>query len=79
MKTSDIPTEDILIAYHNKTLTRPGYVILFEQYPDCPYKVMWSAIEREDDRGYLDYGTSLNTAWVTEKGYKFLESKNIKL
>ena len=49
----------------------------------APEKVVWSAIERDSDRGLLDYGTSLNGAWLTDKGKEYLkkeienENKNI--
>ena len=33
-----------------------------------PEKVVYAAMEREDDRGYLEYGVSLRCGWLTEQG-----------
>lgn len=33
-----------------------------------PEKVCYRAMERADRRGYLEYGVSLRTAWLTAKG-----------
>lgn len=33
-----------------------------------PWKVCWRALERASNRGYLDYGVSLRTCWLTPKG-----------
>lgn len=33
-----------------------------------PEKVCYRAMERANQRGLLDYGVSLRTAWLTEKG-----------
>jgi len=37
-----------------------------------PPKIIYAAIQREVDRGYLDYGVSLRTAFLTEKGIEKL-------
>lgn len=29
--------------------------------------------EKASDKGYMDYGVSARTGWITEKGIKFLE------
>ena len=34
----------------------------------APLKVVWSALEREYDKGNIDCGTSLRGAWLTPKG-----------
>lgn len=38
----------------------------------APEKVCYRACERADGRGYLDYGVSLRTAWLTDKGKELL-------
>lgn len=38
-----------------------------------PEKVCYAAMERTDDRGYIDYGVSLRTSWVTDEGAELLE------
>lgn len=37
-----------------------------------PFKVVFSAMERTFDRGYLEYGTSLRGAWLEPKGQDLL-------
>ena len=39
-----------------------------------PEKVCYRAMERADSRGYLEYGVSLRTAWLTDKGKALLAS-----
>lgn len=46
--------------------------ILQEQYPGCPEKVIYAAIERAVDRGLIEYGVSMRTGWPTEKGSALL-------
>lgn len=38
----------------------------------APLKVVYAAVERTFGRGYLDYGVSLRTAWLTDKGLALL-------
>lgn len=45
---------------------------LMEKY-NLPYKVCLRAIEREDARGFLDWGVSIDYPWLTEKGRAELE------
>lgn len=40
-----------------------------------PEKVCWRAIERADQRGLLEWGVSLRTAWLTEAGQSLLAAK----
>ena len=42
-------------------------------YPDCPDKVIYRAIENAVDKGYLEYGTSCRSSWLTDKGKKNLK------
>lgn len=37
-----------------------------------PEKVIFRCLERAVDRGLLDYGVSLRTAWLPEKGEMYL-------
>lgn len=53
--------------------TRWPYVLLMERTGQ-PMKVCYRAMERADDRGLLEYGVSLRTAWITEKGRALLAS-----
>lgn len=40
-----------------------------------PWKVCLRAIERAFERGFLDYGVSIEVPWVTEEGKIFLQSE----
>ena len=75
MKRSDIPTKAVLIAchrFHNGDELAP-WEILMDEF-DAPEKVVYAAMEREDNKGRIDYGVSLRTAWVTREGYEFLKT-----
>lgn len=37
-----------------------------------PIKVCYRAIERAYDRGYIEYGVSLRSGWLTDKGKELL-------
>lgn len=38
----------------------------------APHKVVWTAMEREMSRGYVDCGVSLRVGWLTDAGHKRL-------
>jgi hypothetical protein len=38
-------------------------------------KVCYRAMERACDRGYIEYGVSLRSGWITEEGMKLLAEK----
>jgi hypothetical protein len=74
MKRSDIPTTAILHGCHRfhalNALTCLEFIMLKYKAPE---KVALAAMERELDRGLIEYGVSLATAWVTSKGYEYLK------
>lgn len=83
MKRSDITTLDVLksakLAYtERKGMTWQHIGIR----TGAPSKVIYAAMEREYDKGYLECGVSIRTAWLTEKGEEKLreleEAKNGK-
>jgi len=39
----------------------------------APEKVIYAAMEREDNRGLLEWGVSLRTAWLTKEGEQRLK------
>lgn len=51
---------------------KDGYKLLDEQI-DGPWKVIYSAIERCYERDLIEYGSSLRTAWPTDKGLELLK------
>lgn len=38
------------------------------EWTKYPEKVCYAAVKRASDRGYIEYGVSLRTGWLTEKG-----------
>ena len=64
MKRSDITLDEVLAAcdaFHSGTGPAPGTVLVDKGYPP---KVVWARMQQLVDQGWLDYGVSLNTAWV---------------
>ena len=47
--------------------------ILAEKF-SCDEKLAYSVCERAEDDGLIDYGVSLRTGWLTEKGEQLLNS-----
>ena len=74
-KTSMICDRVVCRAYYTKK-QRGDMVfatdILKAQYPDCPMKVIESALLRAEKRGLLDYGVTLRSGWLTDKGYALI-------
>ena len=76
MKRSDITTLSVLKAcdkFHKKSKKLMAIETLINEY-SLPKKIIYRAMERDCKNGLIEYGTSLGTAWVTETGYKFLNS-----
>jgi hypothetical protein len=51
---------------------RPASAQLVMQRTGQPWKVVLAAMERACNRGLIEYGVSLGTAWPTEKGLELL-------
>lgn len=70
-KRSDIDTREILQAcqrFKDRLADTPD-VVLKGRYP---VKVIMAKLARLREQGYLDYGVSLRTAWLTDKGRQYL-------
>lgn len=71
----DIPIEEVLIQqqkwWDNKSLPFT-YEVLAEKYGS--EKLVYKKMEQLDNLGYLEYGVSLRTAWLTKKGEEFLKN-----
>ena len=79
MKTSDITDLQVLQSQQRWLLQRDGpwgYEIL-ERETGIHSKVCWRAFERAEKRGLLEYGVSLRTAWITEKGKELLRQHEL--
>ena len=59
-RRSDITTESVRRACESEKLTIEA---LRDMYPRCPEKVLYAALWREDDKGNINYGTSIRSAW----------------
>lgn len=42
---------------------------------DQPKKVVYAALDRALERGYIEYGTTIRQAWPTEKGLALLDKE----
>jgi hypothetical protein len=79
IKRSDIPNTDILNAcmechqeWHNGNYGYPSpELLLADKYPP---KVSLAKMEQLIGKGYLEYGISIRTSWVTEKGMELLRT-----
>ena len=77
MATKDITDLQVVRAQKGWQDNREGpwaYEALAAETGECE-KVCYRAMERACDRGYLEYGTSLRTAWLTPEGEALLNSK----
>jgi hypothetical protein len=78
-ETKLIDTKTVLAAcekFHEGNDGRAPWQIIMEE-TGAPEKVVYAAMEREERKGYLEYGVSLRTAWLTDKGKDFLHKNNI--
>lgn len=70
MATKDISDKLVCMAFslsqHSDHKKFP-YEILAE-WTSQPEKVCYRAMERASERGLVEYGVSLRTGWLTEKG-----------
>ena len=73
MATKNITDKQVVLAYaeyHKNSNSAPikwPYDYLVEWTGECE-KVCFKAMERAEERGYIDSGVSLRTGWITEKG-----------
>ena len=73
MKRKDITTKMVLLAYlESKDTNKFPYDILMKA-TGCDFKLAYSAIKRDLCKGYIDYGVSLRSVWVTAKGIEYIK------
>lgn len=75
MKLKDIPVEEVLIQQQKwwKNNELPfTYEVLGEKYGS--EKLVYKKMEKLAGLGYLEYGVSLRTAWLTEKGKELVDN-----
>ena len=71
---TDIMVMGAYLKYNEIDKIKWPYEILNELTGE-PEKVCYRAMERAEDRGYLDCGVSLRSGWITEKGIELLNIK----
>lgn len=77
MATKNITDKQVVLAYiefdknRGKDPIKWPYDYLIEWTGECE-KVCIKAMERADLRGFIDYGVSLRTGWVTDEGLELL-------
>ncbi len=74
MSRKNITDEMVCRAYEECkriNLDRWPYEIL-QEWTGEPEKVCYRAMERAEERGYIEYGTSIRSGWLTEKGEELL-------
>lgn len=74
MATKDISDQQVCEAYRDYDADRSGpwpYELLV-LWSGEPWKVCYRACERAARRGLVDYGVSLRSGWLTEKGQEVL-------
>lgn len=83
MATKDVTDLMVCLAYEEIQRQRGPkfeheyvmpYDFLHEMTGQC-VKVCYRAMERACDRGYIEYGVSLRTGWLTDKGWELLGRK----
>lgn len=80
MATKDITDKQVCKAYAEAERQRGidwkndyeyPYLILM-RITGQPEKVCYRAMERAEERGYIEYGVSLRTGWLTIKGKELI-------
>lgn len=82
MATKDISDLQVCLAYKEcdyqrkqlmgKLIRVPFPYELLSLWTGQPEKVCYRACERADSRGYIDWGVSLRSGWLSEKGYELI-------
>ncbi len=72
-KTADITDAMVVTAYNDANRLGGAERNVFAYdilcgVLGCPEKVAYAAMERAADRGFIEYGVSLRTGWITPKG-----------
>lgn len=85
MQVKDVSTYLVLKYQHERSEANKNWLqwgdnpkipFTYERFPNIPEKVVFRKMEKLAEQGYLEYGVSLRTAWLTEKGKKYLEENH---
>lgn len=72
MATKDISDKQVCLAYAEAKKQHEYPYIILQRITGQPEKVCLGAMERACKRNYIEYGVSLRTGWLTEKGLSLL-------
>lgn len=76
MATKDISDRQVCEAYRDSRAADPRMFwpeeLLMQRTGQCE-KVCFSAMNRADDRGLIEYGVSLRSGWLTDRGMALLK------
>jgi len=76
MATRDITDLQVVLAYEKaKSGALFPYEVL-QKETGLSFKECNAACARADSRGLIDYGVSLRTGWITEKGRRLIEENS---
>lgn len=70
-RISDLDVVRAVDRYNRGWGTFPAETLAYDL--GCPEKVAYAACERACDNGLIEYGVSLRTGWLTDKGKALLE------
>jgi len=78
MSRKDISDKWVCKAYQVSRFSSPRIwpEELLHKWSNEPIKVCERAMERALMRGYIDFGVTLRTGWLTDKGLKLLEDSD---
>ena len=67
-KRSDISTECVLSVYARPYKDRYPADEVLQAETGAPNKVVWAAMLREEEKGFIEYGCNLRGGWLTQEG-----------
>ena len=68
----DVPTLEVL-KYQKEWCDNRDLPFTYERFPDFDEKLVYKKMEKLSDEGYLEYGVSLRTAWLTQKALDLIK------
>ena len=68
MARKDVPDLLVCQAYSNYKRIGEWPMTFLKRLTGEPEKVIWRAMERSSERGFINYGVSLAFGWLTDKG-----------
>ena len=72
MQVKDISTLEALQSIADWKATDLAATELLAQRTGAPIKVCYRKLEKMDVAGFTDFGVSLRTGWLTDKGKRFI-------